>query len=374
MLRAAIVGAGGIARVHARLIRELGGQLVGVCGRTLASAAAFGGAASYDDVARMLREQKPDVVHVCSPNHLHAEHSIAAFASGAHVLCEKPMATSVDDCRRMIDAADRVRRVGAVAYTYRGYPLVEVLRRRVAEGAFGALRRVGGCYLSQDVLAPEKYVWLFSPGTTGKSYALMDLGVHWLDLVEYVTGLAIVEITAQFSTHQADRIWRGGAGEGPRPPGAPTADGGVLVRSGLEEQADLLIRLDNGAAGCVTVSGVAPGHPNTIILSADGAARGFDWNQQEPNTFRERSAAGVIIRQRSPDDLPPERSWMSMLPAGHAEGYIDAFRNVVSQSWSAMRGEDVRFPGFADGLRGVMLVEAAVQSAMGRRAVPTDRS
>ena len=111
-------------------------------------------------------------------------------------------------------------RVGAIAYTYRGYPLVEVLRRKVAEGAFGPLRRIGGCYLSQDVLAADKYVWLFTPGTTGGSYALMDLGIHWLDLVEYVTGSRIREITAQFSTHQQERIWRGGVGEGPRPTGS----------------------------------------------------------------------------------------------------------------------------------------------------------
>src|SRR5271157_6583064 len=134
MMRAAIVGAGGIARVHARLIRELGGTLVAVCGRTLASAQApqFAGAAAYDNIAAMLREQKPDVLHVCSPNHLHAEHSLAAFAAGAHVLCEKPLATNTQDAQRMIDAAARADRVGAVAYTYRGYPLVEVLRRKVA--------------------------------------------------------------------------------------------------------------------------------------------------------------------------------------------------------------------------------------------------
>ncbi len=248
-----------------------------------------------------------------------------------------------------------------------------MLRHRVATGAFGSLRRVSGCYLSQDVLAPDKYVWMFSPGTTGNSYALMDLGVHWLDLVEYVTGQPIVEITAQFSTHQPERSWRGGAGEGSRPPGMP-ADGGVVVRHGLEDQADVLIRLANGAAGVATVSGVAPGHPNTILLSADGSECGFDWNQQEPNTYLERSAAGIAIRQRSPDDLPAERSWMSMLPPGHAEGYLDAFRNVIAQAWSAMRGESVRYPTFADGLRGITLVEAAVESATERRPVYLDRA
>ena len=156
LMRAAIIGAGGIARVHARLIRELGGELVGVCGRTLASAAAFGGVPAYDNLAAMLHAAKPAVLHVCSPHYLHAEHSIAGFAAGAHVLCEKPMATSLDDCRRMIDAADRARRVGAIAYTYRGYPVVEVLRHRVAAGEFGELRRINGCYLSQDVLRPGK--------------------------------------------------------------------------------------------------------------------------------------------------------------------------------------------------------------------------
>ncbi len=368
-MRTAIVGTGGIARIHARLVRELGGEVVGVCGRTLGAAAAFGTGVAYDDVASMLLEQKPEVVHVCSPNHLHAEHAIAAFSAGAHVLCEKPMATSVDECLRMIDAAGRAGRIGAIAYTYRGYPLVELLRRRVADGVFGALRRFGGCYLSQDVLSPDKYVWLFTPGTTGRSYALMDLGVHWLNLVEYVSGQRIVEITAQFSTHQAERVWRGGAGEGPRPPGAEARDGSVAVRSTLEEQADLLVRLSGGAAGCATVSGVSPGHPNTIVLSADGPEAGFDWNQQEPNFYFERRVTGNTIRQRSPDELPSDRAWMSMLPAGHAEGYVDAFRNVVSQAWSAMRGEELVFPSFADGMRGVQLVEAAVRSATERRPI-----
>ena len=146
-------------------------------------------------------------MHVCSPNHLHAGHSIAALRAGAHVLCEKPMATSSDECQRMIDAATQADRVGAIAYTYRGYPLVEVLRRKVAAGAFGPLRRIGGCYLSQDVLAADKYVWLFTPGTTGGSYALMDLGVHWLDLVEFVTGRG-----SEISPHSSPPISRSGSG------------------------------------------------------------------------------------------------------------------------------------------------------------------
>ncbi len=371
-MRAAIIGTGGIAHVHARLIREIGGELAGVCGRTLGAAQAFSAAPAYDDVARLLREQSPDVVHVCSPNHLHAEHSMVALRAGAHVLCEKPMAISSDACKQMIETAAKAGRIGAIAYTYRGYPLVEVLRHRVAQGQFGPLRRVGGCYLSQDVLAEDKYVWMFTPGTTGASYALMDLGVHWLDLVEFISGSRIREITAQFSTHQRERIWRGASGEGARPPGTATGDGCVRVRMELEDQADLLIRLDNGAAGSITVSGVAPGCPNTIVVSADGAAGGFDWHQQHPNTYQLRRADGITIVQRDAGALPAEDAWMSMLPPGHAEGYIDAFRNVVFRAWSAMRGEDIRYPSFIDGARGIRLVEAAIRSAAERRTIQVD--
>ena len=371
-MRAAIIGTGGTARVHARLIRELGGELAGVCGRTLGAAQSFSAAPAYDDLARLLREQMPDIVHICSPNHLHAEQSMAALRAGAHVLCEKPMAISSAECEQMMGTAAEAGRIGAIAYTYRGYPLVEVLRHRVARGEFGRLRRVGGCYLSQDVLAADKYVWMFTPGTTGGSYALMDLGVHWLDLVEYVTGSRILEITAQFSTHQRERIWRGRGGEGSRPSGAATGDGGIRITMQLEDQADLLIRLDNGAAGSVTVSGVAPSCPNTIVLSVDGAACGFDWHQQEPNTYRQRRADGITIVQRDPAALPEEDAWMSMLPPGHAEGYIDAFRNVVFRTWSAIQGEDICYPTFADGARGIRLVEAAIRSSTERRTIPVD--
>ena len=143
----------------------------------------------------------------------------------------------------------------------------------------------------------------------------------------------------------------------------------MLVRHGFEEQADLLIRLGNGAAGSATISGVSPGHPNTITLSIDGSARGADWNQQDPNVWIERDPAGNTIRQRSPEALPPDLAWMSTLPAGHAEGYVDAFRNVVFQSWSAMRGGAAGYPSFVDGLRGLRLIDAAIRSAADRRTV-----
>ncbi|MBB3930356.1 putative dehydrogenase [Kaistia hirudinis] len=368
-MRIAIVGTGGIARVHRRIIRDLGGELVGVCGRSRAAAAALAPVPAYDDLAAMLDEQRPDVLHVCTPNHLHEAHALAGFAAGAHVLCEKPMATSLAAAERMIEAAVRAGRIGAVAYNYRGYPLVAALRRKVREGVFGALRRVSGCYLSEDGFDPAKYMWHFTPGSVGPGYALMDVGVHWLDLVEHVTGERIVEIAAQLSIHQRERIWRGGEGQGPRPPGHMAEDGSVRVMVDVEDQVDLLVRLSGGGGGSATISCVSVGHPNTIVLSVDGALKGFDWNQEEPNTYRERSVDGTLIRQRAPSLMAAEEADLTALPAGHAEGYIDAFRNIVAAAWAGMRGETDAFPTFADGLRGIRLVEAAVTSAREKRAI-----
>ena len=105
------------------------------------------------------------------------------------------------------------------------------------------------------------------------------------------------------------------------------------------------------------------------VLSVDGSRRGFEWNQEQPNTYVECTTSGNVVHQRSPDDLPPDLVWMSRVPAGHAEGYVDAFRNIVAQAWAAMRGEASEYPNFADGMRGIALIEAALTSARERRPV-----
>lgn len=364
-MRVAILGTGYIAGVHARATRALGGEVVAVLGRTRAAAEAFGRGTPYERLDALLAAGGLDAVHICTPNAAHADQAVAAFEAGLHVLCEKPVATSTAEARRMIAAAEAAGRVGAVCFNYRGYPLVEVMRRRIADGSLGELRRIGGTYYSEDMCDPDKYAWHFSPGMVGPAFALMDLGVHWFDLLEHVTGLRIVEITAQFSTHQGERIWRGRSGEGPRPAGRPLADGGVAVAVEMEEQADLLLRADSGAAGSMTVSAASVGHPNTLSISLDGSAGGLDWNQQDPDVMRERSLGATLVRHRRPADGTRGGG----LPPGHPEGYFDAFCNVIADCWAAMDGRSAAYPDLWDGLRSVALVEAAVESARERRPV-----
>ena len=178
MMKAAIIGTGGIAKIHANAIQLLGGSIAGVAGNSLESARKFGEGTPYDDVEVMLGEQKPDVVHVCSPNHFDKAHAISSFAAGAHVLCEKPRATSIADGQEMIEAARGAQRVPVVMYHNRGYPLPshEGASCRRRSGSLAAHRRL----LSERRGPVSRPVdWHFISDRAGRSFAMMDIGVHW---------------------------------------------------------------------------------------------------------------------------------------------------------------------------------------------------
>jgi predicted dehydrogenase len=369
-MRAAIVGSGGIARIHAHLIEQIGGQIVAVCGRTLAGAKSLPFGNAYDNLTAMLRAERPDVVHVCSPNFLHKEHAITALEAGAHVFCEKPLGTTRDEAMHMVEAAGKASRIGAVGYCYRGYAVIRELQLAIKSGRFGDPRRVCGEYLSHDVFDPTKYVWHFTSGMSGPAYALLDYGVHWFDLVEHVTGSQFAELYAQFTTHQRRRVWHGLPGEGPRPShGKELEEGSVEVDVGLEDHADLLFRLSGGACGSVTIFPASPGNPNHIVLSIDGSKGGFDWCQETADCFIDRSQGDKSLRHRDPARLPAEPGRPVMAPMGHPEGYLDACRYVVAAAWRAMRGEESSYPSFVNGLRGNMIVDAAIESARVRRPI-----
>ena len=327
-LRTAIVGTGYVARVHAYALRELGVPVAAVCGRsTTGELADELGAAPYDDLGRLLETEQPDVLHVCTPNAAHAGQTLLALEHGAHVVCEKPLAVSTTEAVEMARAAERAGRVAACCYHCRGYPLVRRMREEIESGALGEIRAVHGRYACDDLfLMPTG--WRYEPAESGPSYVAADLGTHWLDLAEHVTGLRIAEVFAEFA-------------------GEP-----------LEHYAALLLRFDGGAAGSVLLTAGAAGRKNQLLLECEGSKGGLTWDQEEPNTLLARDAtepSRILLKAGGP---------LARYPAGHAEGYGDAFRNVFAEVYRAIRGEPhERFPTFADGVRGVAAVEAAVRSA-----------
>ena len=337
MTRAAIVGTGFIARVHAGALRSLGVDVVAVCGRTSEGAEAFATGRPYTSLEQLLATEEIDAVHVCTPNALHAEAALRALEHGAHVVCEKPLAVSTEETAGMLAAAAERRRVGATCYHVRGYPLVEQMRAEIESGELGTVTFVHGRYVCDDVLFPASG-WRVDPERSGPSYVVADLGTHWLDTAEHVTGLRAVEILAEFHS---------------------------FARGLLEDCATLLLRFENGAAGTLVLSAGAAGRKNQLLLEVEGSKAGLTWDQEQPDRLLKRPAdAPAQLVFRDPLTNTPTARSMSSFPAGHGEGYGAAFRNLFAQVYRAIEGDETAdYPTFADGHHGVALVEAAVASA-----------
>jgi predicted dehydrogenase len=337
MTQAAIVGTGYIAAVHAAALQEVGVEVAAVCGRTRERAEASGRGRPYDDLRELLAEENVAAVHICTPNGVHAEQALVALEHGVHVVCEKPLTVSTEESDRLVRTAAERGLVGATCYHARSYPLVEHMRAEAAAGALGEIRFVHGRYLCDDVLFPASG-WRLEPASSGPSYVVGDLGTHWLDLAEHVTGLRIAEVLADF------RSFAGGP---------------------LEDYAAILLRFDGGASGSLVLSAGAAGRKNQLLLECEGTSAGFTWDQEDPNSLLvRRTADPVQLVVRDPATNSPSARRLSRFPAGHAEGYGDAFRNLFANVYRAIAGEEHDpFPTFADGHRGVALVEAAVASA-----------
>jgi predicted dehydrogenase len=336
-MRAAIAGTGFIARVHAIALRAIGVDVVAVAGRTAEGAAAFGVGAPYDDLGELLDEQQVDVLHVCTPNDVHAAQALAALERGIHVVCEKPLTVSTDESSALVAAAEERGLVNATCYHVRGYPLVEQMRADVAAGAIGGLAFVHGRYLCDDVLFPASG-WRIDPARSGPSYVVGDLGTHWLDLAEHVTGRPVLEVQAEF------RSFAGGP---------------------LEDYAALLLRLDGDLPGSLVLSAGAAGRKNQLLFECEGTEAGLTWDQELPTEMQFRPADGprrIVVKNPATNAEPARR--LSRYPAGHGEGYGQAFRNLFEDVYAAVAGQPhAPFPTFRDGHRGVATVEAAVASA-----------
>jgi predicted dehydrogenase len=365
-LRAAIVGTGGISRIHGWRLQDLGSTVVGVCGRDIVKARSIADelrlpreagspAAAFDDLRVMLDETKPDVLHVCSPHGLHVAHAVEAVNRGINVIIEKPMATTSADAQQLIAAAEAADVAAAVCLTKRSYPMVAELRARIQAGDLGEVNAVTGGFWSWDS-SHDDWSWGFDPTIAGTSYATADLGVHWLDLVEFVTGRRITEVDARFSTLRPTRF-----------------RDGQPVHVDAEDYVRVFVELTGGVVGSATFSGVTAGEPNGCAITVDGTEGGFCWKVDRPNEIVHRLADGSVATiTRNPDALAPAAARLSFAPAGHAEGFGDAFRNLFRDVYSAIGGADVSFPTLADGYRMVSLVEAIQASARARRAVSID--
>ncbi|MBB4934820.1 putative dehydrogenase [Lipingzhangella halophila] len=348
--RAAIIGTGFMGQVHSHAIRAAGGRVVGVAASTSDSARAarrnLGAERAFTDSRHLIDSDDVDVVHVCTPNHLHGPLAIAALNAGKHVVCEKPLSTDAATAAEMADAAQGAERVGTVPFVYRFHPMAREARDRVRRGTIGRVVLAHGSYLQDWLLRPGDDNWRVDPDLGGPLRAFGDIGSHWFDMVEFVTGDRITRLCAQTSTVNPSR----GGGDG-RP-------------VGTEDLVTVQFALRGGAVGTSVISQVSAGRKNRLLLEVSGTEATLCFDQEQPEFLwqgeRERSA----LLMRDPDTLSPDARRLARVPAGHPQGYQDCFNAFVADTRDAIAGEAPDgLPTFADGLRAAHMAEAVLESA-----------
>jgi predicted dehydrogenase len=351
-LRAGIIGTGFMGSVHAHAVRAAGGEVSAVAGSSRASgeaaAAGLGARTGAESPEALIARDDVDVVHICTPNATHADLARKAIAAGKAVVCEKPLATNVEDARELTDLADRAGVVTAVPFVYRFYPAVREARDRIVRGEAGRLWLLHGSYLQDWLVGAGATNWRVDSTLGGASRAFGDIGVHWCDLMEFTTGHQITRLVAKTSRAYDQR-----------------ETGGQLSSVATEDGATLLFETDQGATGSLVVSQVSPGRKNRLWFSFDGTEASFSFNQEQPDTLhigRTDSSSEIAVGPQTLTTSGGRR--YSRLPPGHPQGYQDSFNAFVADVYAAVQGQEPEgLPTFRDGLRAARLTDALVTSA-----------
>lgn len=362
-----LVGPGFIAAHHLDAVRRLGNvTIVGIAGSSLASAqkraVELNAGRAYADYRELIADPAVHVVHNTTPNYLHKEVSLAALRAGKHVISDKPLASSTGEARELYEAARQANLAHVVTFNYRGYPLVQQARAMIAAGELGATVFIHGCYWQDWLTDDHAYSWRLDPALGGASSALGDVGSHWCDLAEHVTGARITAVLADLHTVVPLR-------HAPPTGTVAGADARRVVPVTSEDLASVLLRFDNGARGSFTVGQVLPGHKNDLRLEVNGRQGSVAWRQEQPNDlWIGRHAQPNTSLTRDPALLDAAAQGYAHLPAGHTEGWPDAFGNLIRDAYAWIRhgatpsSRPDGLPTFDDGYRNSLLVDAMLRS------------
>ena len=361
--RIGLVGTGFIGRVHTRAARLAGASVAAVSAstpeRSQLAAEALRAERAVASADELVTAADIDVVHICAPNDLHLPLALRAIAAGKHVICEKPLALDVAGAIELTTAAAAAGVVATVPFVYRYYPTVREARARIASGQTGAVRLVHGSYLQDWLTSSDDWNWRVDPARGGRSRAFADIGSHWCDLVEFVTGQRIVRLVARSATLVPHRTVAAH-----RESFAGASSGGVREAVATEDAVTLVFETDGGAIGSAVISQVSPGRKNRLWFEVDGADAAIAFDQEQPETLWVGGRDSSQVIARDPGLLSPGAARYATLPAGHPQGYQDCFDAFVADTYEAIRdGAPDGLPRFEDGLRAAQVTDAVLRSA-----------
>ncbi len=372
-VRAAVIGTGFIGTVHVEQLRRIGVQVVGVLGsspeRGAERARSLGVATAFPSLDAILDDPAIDVVHVTSPNHLHVPQARAILAAGKHVVCEKPLAMTAEESAGLVEDAARSGRINAVNFNIRFYPLHQHVREVIAGGALGEIRYMTGHYFQDWLFLNTDWNWRLEPDKGGSLRAVGDIGSHWIDLIQFLSGRRIVSVMADLATFVGLR-------EEPRGPVetySTERSGDTVTRAmSTEDVASILLRFDNGARGAVAVSQISAGRKNSLQWEIDGSTGAAAWDSETPDHLwlGHRDRPNEILL-RNPALMGDAGRTASALPGGHVEGFGDTFgalfRAIYADVVAGRPADRPPYATFADGHDEMLVNDAiALSAAEGR--------
>jgi predicted dehydrogenase len=353
---------GAVHRMAARLdghFQLVAGALSSTPERAIRSGEALGldPARVYADFRQMARREARlkdgiEAVAIVTPNHMHAPVALAFLKAGIHVICDKPLTTTLAEARKLRLAAEKSGVIFCVTHNYTGYPMVRQARAMVQAGDLGDIRVVQVEYaqdwLTSDLEATgqKQAEWRTDPLRAGTGGCIGDIGTHAFNLADFITGLELAELSAELTTFVPGRR--------------------------VDDNVQIMLRYANGARGMLWASQVAPGNENNLKIRIYGTKGGLEWRQEHPNQlFWSPYGEATRILARGTGSAGPDAARITRIPSGHPEGYIEAFATIYSEAAAAIRAvqsgkpksAEVMYPTMFDGVKGVAFIDLAVRSS-----------
>ncbi|HEY0162923.1 MAG TPA: Gfo/Idh/MocA family oxidoreductase [Edaphobacter sp.] len=372
-LKTAVVGTGFMGRVHLEALRRVEHvEVIAVVGRQLAAAKSLADAydvpAAYDDYHEVLKIAELDAIHICTPNATHYPIAKAALEAGKNILCEKPVAVSSAEAEELTALAAAKGLRNGVCHNLRYYPMVQQMRRMREAGELGEILVAQGTYSQDWMLFDTDWNWRVDDKASGPSRVMADIGSHWFDMVEHVTGLKVSSLCADLQIFYPTRK---------RPKRSvesftgklPTAEDVDEVPVTTEDFGAVVFRLGDSARGAMTASQVSAGRKNGLSIEIYGTKSSVTWNQERPDELwiGHRNMPNQIII-KDPSLLLPAAGKYADLPGGHSEGYDDTFKQVFRRFYASIADPSAtpEYPQLADGLRQLRILDAEMESSKSR--------
>src|ERR1700733_5546904 len=368
-LKTAVIGTGFMGRVHLEALRRVElVDVVAIAGRELAPAkrlgAGFGVETIVDDYRELLEDVTIDAIHICTPNVTHYQIAKDALLAGKHVLCEKPLSVSVEEAQELVDLARKRSLRNCVCHNLRYYPMVQQMRRMREDGDLGEVLIVQGTYFQDWLLYDTDWNWRVDAKAGGPSRCMADIGSHWFDMAEHVTGLRVTSLCADLHTfhsvrkqpkHSVETFSNKLSGQ----------EDYVETAVDTEDFGAVIFRMEEQARGSVAASQVSAGRKNRLSIEICGSRSSVAWNQERPDElWVGHRDSGNQVFVKDPALLKPAARSYADLPGGHSEGYDDTFKQVFRRFYASIAAPAVapEYPQFVDGIRQLRIVNAALES------------